>query len=288
MTFQPVNTRSARWLWLLPALIAVAMLLPTFLLGRTWVGAANMSYELTPTDLVIHFAGEPARISRSDITEVQIYDRLTEGRRLMGTAIPGLYEGRWSFKETGRISLFASTTGNLVVIRTADHAWGITPAEQAAFVGSLKAGETGAWSPVRGQSPGFFIVPFLIFITLALGVVIAVLTYYIRLPRSIRYHLTDDAVVIEGGRLRVALPYGEITRAEVVSPPGYPWRLFGSQLPGQVWGTFKWKGLPGKLRIYATQTKPLVAITAGNVTYGISPAEQERFVAELQKKIVGM
>lgn len=285
MTFQPVRARSARWLWSLVALIVLITLLPVFLLGRTAVGASNLRYELTQTELIIRFAGAPTRIARSAITEVQTYDDLTGGRRLMGTAVPGLYEGRWSFNETGRITLFASTTDRIVVVKTPDGTWGLTPAEPAAFVSALKGGDTGTWAPVRGKTPWLFMGPFFAFILLAVGAASAMLIYYIRLPGTIRYHLTEEGVVIEGGRLRVALPYGEITRAEVVSPPGTPLRLFGAHLPGLVWGTFSWKGLPGKLRIYATQLKPLVVITAGRVTYGISPAEQERFIAELQKHI---
>lgn len=285
MTFSPVNPRPARWLWVIVAMILLVTLLPIFLMGRTLVGAHNLRYELTPTELVIRFVGMPTRIPRSAITDVQTYTHLSGGRRLMGTAMPGLYQGRWTFAETGRITLFASTTADILVVTTPDRVWGITPADPAAFADALEAGETGRWEPAPGKSPWLFTLPFFLVLLLAVGGGSAILIYYIRLPGTIRYHLTDDAVVIEGGRLRVALPYREVARAEVVSPRGYPLRLFGAQLGDLVWGSFRWKGLPGKLRIYATQTKPLVAITAGQVTYGISPAEPERFMAELTARI---
>lgn len=288
MTFRPANPRSIRWLLILVVLVLLITLLPVILLARTLMGASNLRYELTQSDLIIHFAGEPTRIDRSAMTEVQVYDDLTGARRLVGTAMPGLYEGRWTFKETGRITLFASTTDRIVVVRTADRTWGITPADPVAFVGALKGGQTGSWQPVRGQRPTLLMGAFALFILLTVGGASAILIYYMRLPVTIRYHLTDDGVIIEGGRLRVVLPYREITRADVVSPRGYPWRTFGAHLPGLVWGRFSWKGLPGPLRIYATQVKPLVAITAGTVTYGISPAEPDRFLAELQKQIERM
>ncbi|HYF77642.1 MAG TPA: PH domain-containing protein [Symbiobacteriaceae bacterium] len=285
MTFHPANPRSARWLWILVALVVLITLVPVSLMARTLVGASNLRYELTQSDLVIHFTGAPTQIDRSAIIEVQVYDDLTDARRLMGTAMPGLYEGRWTSKETGRITLFASATDRMVVVKTAERAWGITPADPAAFADALKSGQTGRWEPVRGQRPTLLMGAFVLFILLTVGGASAILIYYMRLPGTIRYHLTDDGVIIEGGRLRVVLPYREITRAEVVSPRGYPWRTFGAHLPGLVWGRFSWKGLPGRLRIYATQVKPLVAVTAGAVTYGISPAERDRFLAELQKHI---
>lgn len=284
LEFKPAGGRSSKSLWWLVAFIGLISLVPILALGRAVVGRANLTYELTPSAVVIHYAPANLTVPRQEITGVQVFDRLTEGRRVMGTGMPGLYQGKWSFRETGRITLYASVQQQIVVLQTADGPWGLTPADPEGFVRTLNGGGTGRWAPATGNSPTWFVLPISIGIIAAIGLALCVLIYYIRLPATIRYALTDEAVLIEGGRLRVALPYRAIDQVTLANPRGGPWRKFGAELPGLLWGSFAWKDAGPNLRIYATQRKPLVLISSGGATYGISPIDADRFVSELKKR----
>lgn len=285
LEFKPAAGRSTKALWWLVGFIAVISLLPLLALGRGVSGRSGLAYELTPTDLVIHYPPANVTVPRQAITGMQIYDRLTQGRRDMGTAMPGLYQGRWRFHETGRINLYASVQQQVVVLQTADGQWGITPAEPAAFVAAYQNGSTGSWAPAPGGSPLSFVLPFGAGFVILISLAAWVLVYYIRLPGTIRYILSDEALLIQGGRLRLSLPYSTIDAVRLDSPRGLPWRTIGAHLPGLVWGRFAWKAAGPSLRIYATQLKPLVLVSSGGATYGISPADAEAFVSELCKRV---
>lgn len=116
-------------------------------------------------------------------------------------------------------------------------------------------------------------------------VVFAIVYLLVWLPRSIEYTLTVAGLVISGGWTRIRIPYTSIARALAASPPGGPWKTWGLSLPGLYWGGFWWRQAGGSLRLYATRQKPLVLITAGGTTYGISPADAAGFLGELRRRL---
>ena len=105
----------------------------------------------------------------------------------------------------------------------------------------LRRGTEGRQHGVLGTGPGrsplAFVLPFSAGFVILIGLAAWVLVYYIRLPATIRYILSAEAVLIQGGRLRLALPYHKIDQVTLASPRGMPWRKFGAQLPGLVWGS---------------------------------------------------
>ncbi|HWI66029.1 MAG TPA: PH domain-containing protein [Symbiobacteriaceae bacterium] len=285
LEFRPVQAGSPRWLWLFVVMIAVAVLSVGLLMGQALFGRATLAYELTPAEVVIHYGSDRITVLRSAIETAQIVPAHTGGRRIFGTGMPGLYQGKWSFRETQQITLYASVQKQLVVLEAAKGKWGITPEDPEGFLLALKNGQTGTWAAAAGGSPVWFVLPFTVVTFTLLAGAVAVLIYYIRLPQSIRYVLSDEGVLIEGGRLRLTLPYREITSAQYASPKGGPFRLFGAEVPGLLWGRFRWKDAGPNLYLYATQRKPLVLIGCQGKTYGITPEAGERFLAELNQRL---
>lgn len=284
LEFRPAGPRRHSAYWLL-AIFAAITVLPIVLLINVAAGSRNLAYDLTGDAVVIHYGTARIVVPRAELKQAYLLDRPTGGRRYVGTAMPGLYQGRWGFTETGRITLYATAKRDLVVLETAAGKWGLTPADPKGFLQALSAGQTGQWAPVAGSSPWLFLLPMMGLLLLVTGVGGGVVWYYLRLPPTILYTLTDEGVLIQGGRLRLLLPYRDISDVQLRSPHGGPWRKFGAQLPGLIWGSFAWKDAGPNLRIYATQLKPLVLVSSGGATYGISPEDGERFVAELRQRV---
>lgn len=69
-----------------------------------------------------------------------------------------------------------------------------------------------------------------------------------------------------------------------ISPTGGV-RILGTGMPGLYWGRFWWKQAGPGLRLYVTRYKPLVLISAGGLTYGVTPREEGRFVEELRRRL---
>lgn len=285
MEFRATGARPQRLLWVFIAIAVIAGLLPLVLIGRSMWGSVTLAYRLTPDAVEIEYGPTPVRINRDDIASAEIHTELTRGVRVGGTAMPGLYDGRWQFAETGRISLYASSRKPMVVLREhRGQVWGITPADPEGFLAALEGGRTGEWAPKRDGSPWGTYAVILTLVPL-LFLVIPVLLYYMRLPEQIRYTLTEESLVVSGGRVRLVLPYGQISRVQAEPIKGGPFRKFGAALPGLLWGKFHWRQAGGAVELYATRQQPLVLITAGTKRVGITPEEQERFVAELSRRM---
>lgn len=103
--------------------------------------------------------------------------------------------------------------------------------------------------------------------------------------RHLVYRLDDEGLSICVGPVRKRIPYGAITGVRVESPPGSPGRIYGVDLPSFLWGRFTWKGTARSLALYATRRKPLLCIDTRLITYGVTPADQDAFVADLRKRI---
>lgn len=284
LLFRPVKEKPNRAIWILFAILALAIIWPIWLAVSTALGAATLTYDVTPSEVVITFGPKTTRIDRAKITDVWLIERPTKGRRLFGTSLPGLKEGRWSFEETGSITLFATTLRPLLVIETDGGKWGISPEEPEAFLDALQAGGAGEFSPVPGGGSGPYIGLILVLL-LSAGIVIALIYYTFRVSRNLAYELGATDVVVHGPRQPIRIPYAKITHVEHANPGGAPWRTLGIGMPGLRWGSFAWKEAGPNLQLYATRYRPLVLISAGIQTYGVTPEEADRFVAELKQRI---
>ncbi|HLN61515.1 MAG TPA: PH domain-containing protein [Symbiobacteriaceae bacterium] len=287
LEFQPVRGRRSTWLYLIVLFIFLSLLIPFGLIGREVWAVSTMTYDLTPDAVLITYGADVIRVDRAAVTNPRLVSP-SSTRKLNGTGMPGAYSGRWQFAEFGQVRLYATRLEQVVLLPTPDQTWAVSPAEPEAFLNALQAGGTGQWQPARGESP-WLTAAVIGFIDLLVFVIVAaILVYYARLPRTIRYALTDEGLRVEGGRLRLLLPYDRITSVEQATPAGHPWRKFGASLPGLHWGHFSWRSVGGPLRLYATALKPLVLVRTGQDVYGLTPEEPERFVTELSRRISPM
>jgi len=109
---------------------------------------------------------------------------------------------------------------------------------------------------------------------------LAVVVYF---PRM-RYDLGVDALVIAyGPLLRYSVSYAHITDIAVTNMRFSPWSSF--RFPGLALWKVQYTGM-GQVRMCSTRShKGVLLITAGEKRYGISPAEEDRFVHGLRSNV---
>lgn len=281
--YEPARRRLPGWTKVVGLCLVLVCLLPVYFGVRSVWGLLTLRYELTPDNLVITFGPEQTVIRRTEVSRVATL-RPTGGKRVRGTGMSNLQAGLWSFAETGRITLYSTTTNPLTVIETGAGKWGISPADPAGFERALAQGGTGVFEPAGGGGASGLVGPVLLaLIAPAVGGGLAV--YLVRAWKGLRYLLTDQELVIETGWSRVGVPYTRMTGAESAAPGGFPLRLFGTGMPGLHLGSFAWKQAGPNLKLYTTRIKPLILISAGKQTYGVTPEDGEGFLADLRRRI---
>lgn len=284
MIYRPPKAEAGSATWIFSVLMGLIAVGVAVLVGHTIWGAATMRYEVTPSQAIIVYGPTVIGIDRDEIVDISYFESPTRGRRLVGTSMAGLKQGSWSFAETGRISLYATTTQDLVVIETDKGKWGISPADPEAFLAALDTGQPGTFRPVRQSALAGLIVSVVLVVAL-LGFAIGLALYMRRLTSTIRYELTDDALLIHGSLRPVRIPYAKIDSVRIETPGGHPWKTVGTSLPGLQWGSFSWKALGPNVKLYATRLQPLVVLRTGSQTVGLSPEDAKGFAQELQRRI---
>ena len=284
MIFYPPKPRTGSLVWLLTLLTGLATLVVLGLSIWTAWGRATLRYDVTPAHLAITFGPSVVEIDRDQVRQVSLVERPTRGRRHVGTNMPGLKQGTWSFEETGRITLYATTTDALVVIETADRKWGISPEDPQAFMAAVASGGSGTFAPVRQSATGGVVMLFVVS-ALLIATTVSISVFLRRLAGTMRYEIGPDALRIYGGWRPIEVPYRAIESVSIENPSGVPLRIAGVGMPGLHWGPHQWKAVGPGLRLYSTRLKPLVVVRAGRRTYGLSPERDTEFVDELSRKI---
>lgn len=284
MIYRPPKAKVGSFLWFFTILMGLATILVLWVSIRMVWGIGTLRYEVTPTEAVIVFGPSVIHIDREHITEITHLEGPTRGRRLVGTSTPGLKEGSWSFAETGRITLYATTTRSLVVIETADRKWGISPEDPQGFIDAVRTGQAAVFDPVQVSSTGSVLFGFFMS-ALILLVTAGVVLYMRRLATGIGYELGPDELIIHGSWRPIRVPYNSIESVSIENPPGYPVRYMGTGMPGLHWGSFGWKQLGPNVKIYATRLKPIVVVRTGNQTIGLSPEDDTGFLKELERMV---
>lgn len=247
-------------------------------------GASTLAYELTSQEVLIVFGPSTSRIERSSIQRAEVIEAPAGARRVVGTSIPGLYQGRWSMAEKGSVSLYATSMERLVLIEATDGKWGISPQDPEAFLAALAGGETGSFAPAaRGDVTGFAV---LAATPLAVALIVALTLFrLLRMSRGIRYELTSKELLIHGGGKSISLPYRKIESVKLADPGGAPRSVFAVAAPGIYWGSFRWPQAAPNLKLHATRLRPLVLVKCGPVTYGLSPEKADKFIATLKERL---
>jgi hypothetical protein len=275
------------WWWRLSLILIVATpLLPLFMLVQTAWGAQNMAYTVTPDALLIRYAWTEERIPLDQIQSVAIVHP-TSRSRINGTGMPGLYEGRWTSAETGRITLYATRLDPWVVLTTADRQWGLTPSDPTAFLAALQQRQSATFAPAAPDRSGGWAFTLVMLPGLVVGPLLWYIFYLIaRFRKGLTYELGSDGLAIQTGWRPIFIRYAEIERAGEVSPTGGPSRLYGTCVSGCYWGAFTWYGVAKRIQLYATRLKPIVLIeTRAGRSFGLSPEDAAGFLGALHERI---
>lgn len=101
---------------------------------------------------------------------------------------------------------------------------------------------------------------------------------------QMRYDLGVDALTVTyGPLLRYTVPYASITGIDVQNLRFSPWSSF--RFPGLALWKVAYTG-SGQIRMCSTRShRGVLLITAGKERYGISPAEEDRFVHALRSAV---
>lgn len=283
MRFPPAASQRKRWTVILTVVVVSAVLLAVWVSVRSLWGRATLRYELTPTAVEIVYGPQRVVLPRRDITSVRLISSLTGARRYVGTAMPGLYEGRWFFNETGPLRLYSTSRDSIVLIETRDGRWGISPADPEGFIAAYQANRAGDYPPVESDSTWALLVLGVIVVVTAAAAGAVIYPLWLIAGRM-EYELGDRALVIHGSLSPIVLPYSRITEVRIDNPSGSPLKLVGAAFPGLWWGSFLWKGAGGRINLCATRLRPLVIVSVGRQTYGLSPQDPPRFVEELLRR----
>jgi hypothetical protein len=284
--FRPVPVKLSGWLKLFLLFVSLVMLLPLYFSVETIWGAANLGYQVTGESLRITYAWRGATIPLSSIHSVEVIHPAGLSR-IAGNNTPGLYSGRWSSRETGPLNLYATRLDSLVVVKTAEGSWGLTPAEPVAFTAAVKNGTAGIFpaAPAIGN-PLVVVIPLFLLVLVVVPGIWWILRLVERFPKVLSYELGPSELVIETGWRPVRVPYSEIESVEETTLKGWPLRTMGAAMKGVYWGQFAWSAVPARrINLYATQLKPIVLIRAGKRSFGLSPADAAGFVAALRERI---
>ncbi len=99
--------------------------------------ASNMEYLVEPDGVVIRGITQ-VTIPMSEITEVVVLDKAPAMHRNFGISVLNVRQGRFTLIGVGKVNMYASNiTRRLVVIRTADATYAITPKDPESFVAQL-------------------------------------------------------------------------------------------------------------------------------------------------------
>lgn len=249
---------------------------------RTVWGVYDLHYTLTETTLEISYGPTKVEIPRDEILSVEQV-AVSGGKRLFGTALPGLQEGAWTFPETGRVELYSTEPELLTVIETSEKKYGISPADPAGFIEAVKEGAAGRWDPASTQAGTTAVVMSVIVLAIIAGTIVLLVGVAVG-AKNVLYVLDSEGVLIQMGWVKARIPYKSIESIEKVTMQGRPIRAVGTAMPGLYWGTFYFRQEKLRLKIYATEYKQLVLIHAGKNTYGLNPADADRFIDEVSRR----
>lgn len=264
-----------------------ALLIAVVALGSSLLSALNMQYAVTPESIRIRSGFTTKEIPLDAVTDVWRPDRLTGGVRVFGTATSNLRTGRFRFNETGDITLYATRLDSLVVIDVSDTRFGLTPEDPQALMAAIASRTPATFEPAggTGRATASMLLPVAV-VLVAVGATVYTMGLVGRFPRALRYELGADGLTIRTGFRPVHIGYDQVERVELTSPKGFPLRIAGAAVGGLLWGRFRWPAAGPNLRIYATRIKPLVLLhLRDGRTFGITPEEDERFVAAVQQRM---
>ena len=120
----------------------------------------------------------------------------------------------------------------------------------------------------------------LLILALSLSFLALVILYYIYGFYRLYYEVDGDGMTIGWAFEKKAIPFSQVTDARLVFITGGT-SISGAKWPGLNVGNFSCSEL-GRMKLYATDTTGgVIAITTDETTYGITPADPERFLSRL-------
>lgn len=68
--YRPFRVSNSPWVWLLLLVLVATMLFPMYAGLRSFHGLRTLAYEVTPGEVIIHFAFDRVRIETDQITRI--------------------------------------------------------------------------------------------------------------------------------------------------------------------------------------------------------------------------
>lgn len=286
-TFLPPHAPRSPLLRVFMGLLTGLLIFVGGMLGKDLFGALTLRYAVAPGEVIITYGLQTEHIPLDALKGSWVLERPTGVVRRAGTGTGSLKSGSWQTRETGPITLYATRLEPLLVLETESRRYGITPDDLEGFSRALSQRSPATFEPAGGRTRSALSMLFPLALTVVgFGLTSATIWLAGRFPKRLRYELGPDGLTIQTGWRPVRIGYQEIRKVERAEPAGHPLRLWGTHLPGVLWGCFSWKAAGPNLRLYATQARPLLLLHLdGDRTIGISPEEDERFVRALKQRM---
>jgi hypothetical protein len=276
MVFRPPRLKRGLQLALgLP--LSLLVVLPT--LFAAWLVWTPQVVELRIEEGWLHVTTAPAPISRRhafDLTTIVAVDevRVSRGRRIAGTGLPGYCVGIFSYPEIGRVWQATDCSRDVLVLRRAnDNPVVLTPPDRERFRAALENGAGYHESqPPPETGSGWLMLKLMILLTPLLGILVPVIFFVA--PGRLRYR------VISGGlEIITLLGVRRFATAGCTARQHRPrvgMKLWGTGAPGYYTGTFRVDGANTKL--YTTSIKEGVLIEGPGVRVFINPEDDAGFL----------
>ncbi len=276
MLFRPPRLKRGLQLALgLP--LTLVVVLPT--LFAAWLVWAPHVVELRVDEGWLHVSTAPAPISSHhafDLSTIVAVEevRVSRGRRVAGTGLPGYCVGIFSYDEIGRVWQATDCSRDVLVLRrSGDKPVVLTPPDRDRFRAALAAG--GGYhesQPPPDPGRGWFMIKLMILLTPLLGVLVPVIFFVA--PGRLRYRVISGGleVVTMLGTKRFPTP-GCTARHH---HPRVGLRLWGTGAPGYYTGTYRVDGV--NTRIYTTSVDEGVLIEGPGVRVFINPDNEAAFL----------
>ncbi len=203
---------------------------------------------------------------------------LEGGRRVMGTALPGYCQGRFSYPNIGPVWQATDCSRRALLLQVAgeERPILITPPDLESFERALQqGGSCDVRLGSRREPDAVMRVMRVVALLLLVPVVLLPVLFFVA-PGRLRYRVEPGALLVDTwcAHKRFSIYGATVTRVENVRAM----KLAGSAMPGYYTGWFRVDGV--NTRVYATTLRSCVLVRAERHVL-VSPRDAEAFVAAL-------
>lgn len=279
----------SRWRLPLGVLLVVLCLVPAVFGVVLALSRPVLSYRVEGG--VLHLVGGESLLASRKSIPLGSIERTEEvvlgrGRRVAGTALPGLCAGRFRYDGLGDVWQATDCRREVLLLRVAGEARPVlvSPPDREGFLAVLEGGrdaelspppvrEPRGWRLFKGALP-VVVVPVLVYVAAAL----------LAAPRRLRYSVDGLELEVQLLLLRKRFPLAGATARRYT--PKRAWKVAGTGMPGYFAGAFSVGG--ASTRVYASTVREEGVLVEGPKRVFVTPEDVAGFLEALRQQGVAV